>query len=189
MLLKTRKYYLNLNNLQLTLFNYMYWTIQNSPYLFWMSKGCPSWNSSLGWDTESVKWKHTHIYLCNSLMKINNVIHKINTSIRTKRRHSNKTPSLWKKNNSYAKVSGVAVMQSQSIPCWCFLSKSLPSPPTIRRSQSHCSNKDANVFQHYCDDSFLLSSENVEFHCNRTVYNSGMLPVETSLITKRYTDP
>ena len=47
-------------------------------------------------------------------------------------------------------------MQSQSTPCWCFLSKSLPSPPTIRRSQSHCSNKDANVFQHYCDESFWV---------------------------------
>ena len=29
----------------------------------------------------------------------------------------------------------------------------------------------------------------VNFHCNRTVYNCGMLPVETSLITKMDTKP
>ena len=56
----------------------VYWTIQNSPYLFWMSKGCPFWNSSLGWDTKAVKWKHTHIHIITlySITKKYNTLNK-----------------------------------------------------------------------------------------------------------------
>ena len=56
---------------------------------------------------------HPHTYNNSVLTTIK---YKTNTSIKTKEDTQIKH-QVFEKNNSYAKVSGVAVMQSQSAPC------------------------------------------------------------------------
>ena len=129
----------------------------------WMSKGCPFRNSSLGRDSQAVKWKHTHIHIITLYSKTI----KYNTLNKTKGRHSNGTLekqflcwNIWSINcNKKSRSFG-----------WMLISKF-----------SHCSTHDPPLTATYRESRWRYSQlrwetkalkiSSVNFHYNWTVHS------------------